>query len=112
LQKIGVSMGGITGSEFVASFGLSSLKSLLGLATPITGGISLLPYFSVAITQGGVAGASCYALGQVTKRYLANGASWGPEGPKTVVKSILSSLDQSSILNRIKWELGAKLKRS
>ncbi|MGP0127877.1 MAG: GTP-binding protein [cyanobacterium endosymbiont of Rhopalodia musculus] len=111
LQKIGVSMGGITGSEFVASFGLSSLKSLLGLATPITGGISLLPYVSVAITQGGVAGVSCYAIGQVTKRYLANGASWGPEGPKTVVKSILSSLDQSSILNRIKWELGAKLKR-
>ncbi len=110
LQKIGVSMGGITGSEFMASFGLSSLKGLLGLATPITGGTSLLPYVSVAITQGGVAGVSCYAIGQVTKRYLANGASWGPEGPKTVVKSILSSLDQTSILNRIKWELGAKLR--
>ena len=111
LQKIGVSMGGITGSEFMASFGLSSLKGLLGLATPITGGTSLLPYIPVAITQGGVAGVSCYAIGQVTKSYLASGASWGPEGPKTVVKSILSSLDQASILNRIKWELRAKLKR-
>lgn len=112
LQKIGVSMGGISGSEFLASFGLSSLKGLLGLATPITGGVSLLPYFSVAITQGGVAGVSCYAIGQVTKLYLANGASWGPQGPKTVVKSILLSLDKTSILNRIKWELGDKLKQS
>ncbi|HAC61969.1 MAG TPA: GTP-binding protein, partial [Cyanothece sp. UBA12306] len=112
LQKIGVSMGGISGSEFLASFGLSSLKGLLGLASPITGGISLVPYFSIAITQGGVAGGSCYAIAQVTKKYLANGASWGPEGPKTVVKSILLSLDKTSILNRIKWELGSKLKRS
>ncbi|WP_267384170.1 GTP-binding protein [Cyanobacterium sp. uoEpiScrs1] len=111
LQRIGISMGSITGSEFLASFSLSSLKSVLGLATPVTGGISLLPYISVAVTQGAVAGTSCYTIGQVTKRYLANGASWGPKGPKTVVKSILSSLDQSSILNRIKWELGAKLKQ-
>ena len=73
--------------------------------------MSLLPYISIAITQGSVAGVSCYAIGQVSKRYLANGAAWGPEGPKTVVKQILLSLDKTSILNRIKWELGAKLKR-
>jgi hypothetical protein len=40
---------------------------------------------------------------------LANGASWGPDGPKAVVSRILSSLDETSILNRIKGELGAKL---
>ncbi|GBF79629.1 GTP-binding protein [Aphanothece sacrum] len=112
LQKIGVSMGGISASEFLASLGLSSVKGMLGLAAPATGGFSLFPYVSVAITQGSVAGVSCYAIGQVTKRYLANGASWGPDGPKSVVKSILLSLDETSILNRIKWELGAKLKRS
>jgi GTP-binding protein Era len=111
LQKIGVSMGGISASEFLTSLGLSSLKGILGLAAPATGGFSLLPYLSIAITQGSVAGLSCYAIGQVTKRYLANGAAWGPEGPKTVVKRILLSLDKTSILNRIKWELGAKLKR-
>ncbi len=111
LQKIGVSMGGISASEFLTSLGLSSLKGMLGLMIPTTAGFSLLPYLSVAITQGSVAGVSCYAIGQVTKRYLANGAAWGPEGPKTVVKQILLSLDKTSILNRIKWELGAKLKR-
>jgi GTPase len=111
LQKIGLSMGGISASEFLASLGLSSLKGLLGLSAPATGGVSLAPYVSVAITQAGVAGVACYAIGQVTKTYLANGASWGPDGPKAVVKSILDSLDEASILNRIKWELSAKLNK-
>lgn len=111
LQRIGFSMGGISASEFLASLGLSSLKGLLGLTAPATGGASLAPYISIAITQAGVAGVACYAIGQVTKTYLANGASWGPNGPKAVVKKILETLDEASILNRIKWELSAKLVR-
>jgi len=109
LQKIVISMSGLSASELLATVGLSSLKGLLGLSAPATGGMSLGPYISVALTQAGVAGVSTYAIGQVTKIYLANGASWGPDGPKTVVSRILSSLDETSILNRIKGELGAKL---
>ena len=109
LQKIGISMGGITSSEFLATLGLSSLKGLLGLSTPLTGGLSLAPYLSIALTQAGVAGLSGYAIGQVTKTYLANDASWGPEGPKAVVQCILASLDEESILIRIKEELRQKL---
>ncbi len=109
LQKIVISMSGLSASELLATLGLSSLKGLLGISAPVTGGMSLGPYISVALTQAGVAGVSSYAIGQVTKIYLANGASWGPDGPKTVVSRILSSLDETSILNRIKGELGAKL---
>ncbi len=109
LQKIAIGMGGVGASELLITLGLSSLKSLLGLSAPATGGISLAPYVSVALTQAGVAGVSSYAIGQVTKVYLANGASWGPDGPKAVVSRILSSLDETSILNRIKGELEAKL---
>jgi small GTP-binding protein len=109
LQKIALSMGGITASELLATLGLSSLKGLLGLSVPATGGISLAPYVSVALTQAGVAGVSTYGIGQVAKVYLANGASWGPNGPKAAVEQILSSLDEESILNRIKDELQAKL---
>jgi small GTP-binding protein len=109
LQKIAIGMGGIGASELLVSLGLGSLKSLLGLSAPATGGISLAPYVSVALTQAGVAGVSSYAIGQVSKSYLANGASWGPDGPKAVVTRILSSLDETSILNRIKGELEAKL---
>jgi hypothetical protein len=109
LQKIGISMGGITSSEFLATLGLSSLKGLLGLSTPVTGGITLAPYLSIALTQAGVAGLSGYAIGQVTKTYLANDASWGSDGPKAVVQQILASLDEESILSRIKEELRQKL---
>jgi small GTP-binding protein len=109
LQKIALGMGGIGASELVANLGLSSLKGLLGMSAPLTGGASLVPYVSVAVTQAGVAGVSSYGIGQVTKTYLANGASWGSEGPKAVVQRILASLDETSILNRIKAELQAKL---
>lgn len=109
LQKIAISMGGISASELLANFGLSSLKGLLGISAPATGGASLGPYMSVALTQAGVAGVSSYGIGQVTKTYLANGASWGPDGPKAVINRILASLDETSILNRIKDELRAKL---
>jgi hypothetical protein len=109
LQKIALGMGGIGASELVANLGLSSLKGLLGVSAPLTGGASLVPYVSVALTQAGVAGVSSYGIGQVTKTYLANGASWGSEGPKAVVQRILASLDETSILNRIKAELQAKL---
>ena len=110
LKNIALSMGGISASELLATFGLGSLKSILGLSIPATGGLSLAPYLSVAIAQGGVAGVSSYAIGQVTKTYLANGASWGEQSPKAVVQKILDSLDEESILNRIKSELKAKIK--
>ncbi|MBE9195176.1 GTP-binding protein [Synechocystis sp. LEGE 06083] len=109
LQKIGVSMGGITASEFLAGLGLSSLKGLLGLTVPLTGGLALAPYISVALTQASVAGVSTLAIGQVTKTYLANGAAWGETGPRTVVRDILNSLDQNSVMARIKQELQGKL---
>jgi GTPase len=109
LQKIAIAMGGLTAGELLANLGLSSLKSLLGLATPATGGLSLGAYVSVAIAQASVAGVSTYGIGQITKTYLANDASWGPDGPKAVVKNILESLDETSILNRLKAELQARL---
>lgn len=112
LQKIALTMGGISASELLANLGLSSLKGILGLAAPATGGASLVPYVSVAMTQAGIAGFSSYTVGQVSKEYLANGASWGVAGPKTVVRDILASLDQSEILGRLKLELQKRLRPS
>jgi GTPase len=109
LQKIALGMGGIGASEWLANLGLSSLKGLFGLATPLTGGLALGGYISVALTQGSLAGVATYSIGQVTKTYLANGASWGDESPKAAIDRILSSIDETSILDRIKDELQAKL---
>jgi GTPase len=111
LQKIALGMGGIGASELLATLGLSGLKTLLGISAPVTGGASLAPYISVAITQAGVTGVASYGIGQVTKAYLASGATWGPDGPKAVISKILASLDETSILNRIKDELQQKIKR-
>ena len=110
LKTIALAMGGITAGELLATLGLGTLKSILGVAVPATGGLSLAPYISVAITQAGVAGVSTYGIGQVAKTYFANGATWGDAGPKAVVTRILDSLDEDSILSRIKEELRGKLR--
>jgi GTPase len=109
MQKIALCMGGIGASELLATLGLGSLKSLLGMAAPVTSGLTMGAYVSIAITQAAVAGVSTYAIGLVTKEYLANGASWGAQGPKAVVSRILETLDEASILARVKDELREKL---
>ncbi|MEB3292427.1 MAG: GTP-binding protein [Synechococcales bacterium] len=109
LKNIAIAMGGMTASELLANLGLGTLKSLLGAATPATGGLAIGPYLAVAMTQAGVAGVATYGIGQVAKVYLANGANWGAESPKAVVTRILNSLDEKSILARIQTELRSKL---
>ncbi|OKH43549.1 GTP-binding protein [Phormidium tenue NIES-30] len=109
LQQIALGLGGITISELVITLGLSSLKGMLGVSAIATGGLAIAPYIPVALAQGGVAGLATYGIGQITKTYLTNGATWGPNGPKAVIGEILDGLDEASILNRIKAELRAKI---
>jgi GTPase len=109
LKEIAVAMGGLTLSELAINFGLSGLKSILAAAAIPTGGLSATPYVSVALAQAGVAGVSTYAIAQVAKTYLANGATWGTDGPKAVAAKILSELDEDSIMQQIRTELTAKL---
>jgi small GTP-binding protein len=109
LRSIALELGGISASELLVTFGLSSLKGLLGASVPASGGLSIAPYTSVALTQAAVVGVATYSIGLVAKQYLANGATWGPEGPKAVVNSILDTLDEGSIMSRIRAELTAKI---
>ena len=109
LQKIALGMGGVALADLVTTLGLGSLKSLLGLSTPVSGGVGAGGYVGVAIAQAAVAGVASYGIGMVTKTYLANGATWGEEGTKVMVSRILATIDRDSILHRIKQELTAKL---
>ena len=109
LKKIAVSLGGLTMSELAITFGLSGLKSVLAAAAIPTGGLTATPYVSVALTQAAVSGVSTYAIAQVTKTYLANGATWGKGGPKAVVTEILKDIDEESIMKQIRAELAKKL---
>ena len=109
LKKIAFAMGGLTASELVVSFGLSGLKSALAAAAIPTGGLTATPYVSVALTQAAVSGVSTYAIAQVTKTYLANGATWGDQSPKAVVAKIVSEIDEDSIMSQIRSELSTRL---
>jgi GTPase len=108
LQSIAMGMGGITISESLANLGLSGMKSLFAILAPVTGGISIAPYTAIALTQASIAGVATYAIGQVTKTYLANGASWGDNSPKSVITQILGTIDEHSIVDRIEQELTRK----
>jgi small GTP-binding protein len=111
LKTIALGLGGISLSELVLTLGLSSLKGVLGISAPFTAGASLVPYIPVAMAQAAIAGVSSYTIGQVSRTYFANGASWGTTDPKTLVQQILSNLDEASILHRLRQELAAKLER-
>ncbi len=109
LQKIVLSMLSLGAGEWVALLGLGSLKTLLGGSVPFAGGFSLGAYTSVALTQAVLAGFSCYAIGESARRYLTQGASWGPEGPKAAIAQILADLDEASITARIREEIRDKM---
>lgn len=90
LQKIVLSMGGISLGEVLANLGLSSLKTALGISAPLTGGLSVMPYLSVAVTQGAIAGLTTQIIGKSTQTYLANGGSWGTLIRKSSLKTSLN----------------------
>lgn len=112
LKTIAIATGSLSISELLTTLGLSSLKGILGAAGLATGGLSLAPYFSVALTQAAVAGVATYAIGKVTRTYLVKGASWGEQGPKSAIAKIVNDLDKDSIMARLKYELKQKLNRS
>ena len=71
-----------------------------GLSTAVTAG-----------AQGAVAYYGTYVVGQVAKRYFAQGKSWGPAGPKQVVGEILDSLNRDSIMGQAREDILAHLRK-
>ncbi len=107
--EIGKMAGLFTATEVGTHFLIGMAKSFFAASSFFTGGASVAAYASVAPVQAFAAGYSSRVIGEATKIYLRNGASWGPAGPKTVVKHILDTLDKDSIVRRIKDELQSRL---
>lgn len=102
VQVIAAQMIALMGTVWAVNLVSSALKTA-------TGG------FSVIITggaQGAVAYYATYVVGQVAKRYLAEGKSWGDAGPKQLVKDIVNNISRDSILAEGKNDILARLKRS
>jgi hypothetical protein len=89
----------LMGTVWALHFVSSALKvGTLGLSTILTAG-----------AQGAIAYYSTYVVGRVAAEYLAHGKSWGDGGPKQVVKQILDSLDQQTVLKDARREIRARL---
>jgi len=89
-------MGAIWGVHLVAS----ALKiASAGLSTALT-----------AAAQGALAWYATVLVGRAAEKYLAQGKSWGEQGPKRVVADIVSSLDRDSILREAREEILARLR--
>ncbi len=110
IRKLGISMISISISEFFISFICNSLEEIPSENFYFLSGKSMFFYLFTRIIQGFIAGFTCYMIGKFTKSYLINGAIWGPERPKKVIKNILTSLTSQSIFHNIQCTLRSKLK--
>ncbi|MGA0199039.1 MAG: GTP-binding protein [Prochlorotrichaceae cyanobacterium] len=108
LRAIGISAAALSAGEFMTHLGLGSLKGFLSAGLAPTGGASLAPYISVAVTQGAIAGTSAYAVGQVAKRYLAEGGN-GQADLNQAIDQVLQTLERDSVLSRLQGELQRQL---
>ncbi len=98
-----------SGSLLVGEMGTSAILAL-GKSTAIIGASwgspsAIMSYTGLAATQGAIAGYGTYTVGQAAQEYLKGGCSWGPLGPSTVIKDILSQVDGDTIIYRLKQEL-------
>ncbi len=91
--------GWVIAGELAVSWTSSLIKGLtLGASTVLT-----------ALPQGVAAGYGSYIVGQAARYYFENGASWGDQGAKHVVKRILDHTDKQSVIENLKEKIRAKL---
>ena len=90
------------GTTWVVHLVSSLLKAgSAGLSTVLTAG-----------AQGAVAYHSTTVVGLVAEEYLVAGCSWGPDGPKQVIRNILDSIDRDSLLARAREDILARISTS
>ena len=107
--QVGKMAGLFTATEVGTHILIGAAKSLFAATSLFTGGATVAAYATVAPIQAFAAGYTSRVIGEAAKVYLRNGASWGPAGPKTVIQSILDSLDRESVMSRIREELRRRL---
>lgn len=102
VNSIAGSVASMVAIELVTHTAAGIFKGLtLGWGTVVT-----------ALPQGGVAAFGTYIVGQATKIYFENNASWGKGGPKPVVEEILKTIDKKSVLQELKQEIQKTLERN
>ncbi|KGF72174.1 GTPase [Neosynechococcus sphagnicola sy1] len=64
---------------------------------------------TTGLPQALIAGYGTYAVGRSAQVYLEQGCTWGAEGSSTLIQEILSQVDRTTILHRLRQELAQML---
>ena len=62
-------------------------------------------YLAASAIQGAIAGYGAYSVGKASQVYLEAGCTWGELGANTVMKQILTRLDDTTVVARLRDEL-------
>lgn len=104
-QAIVRSSGTLLLSELGSTLILGIGKSGAALWSLVDGTSGLTAYAGAMGAQAAAAGYGTYAVGQAARIYLEQGCSWGPQGIKTLMKTIVTDAKKDSTLERLQQEV-------
>ena len=104
-QAIVRSSGTLVLSELGSSLLLGIGKSGAALWSMVDGASGLTAYAGAMGAQAAAAGYGTYAVGQAARVYLEQGCSWGPQGIKRLMQTIVDSAKTDSVLERLQQEV-------
>ncbi|HIK10433.1 MAG TPA: DUF697 domain-containing protein [Oscillatoriaceae cyanobacterium M33_DOE_052] len=110
-QQILFSGGGLLLSEILSGVMLGMGKSAAAVGGATGDGAGLSAYAGAAIAQATLAGYGTLRVGQAAQLYLENGCSWGSLGPDSVIRDILSQVDEDSACARLREDLQQQLQQ-
>ncbi|MEM9483608.1 MAG: GTP-binding protein, partial [Cyanobacteria bacterium P01_F01_bin.116] len=104
-QAIVRSSGTLVLSELGSTLLLGIGKSGAALWSLVDGTSGLTAYAGAMGAQAAAAGYGTYAVGQAARVYLEQGCSWGPQGIKTLMRTIVDNAKSDSALTRLQTEV-------
>lgn len=104
-QAIVRSSGTLLLSELGSGLLLGLGKSGAALWSIVDGAAGLTAYAGAMGAQAAAAGYGTYAVGQAARIYLEQGCSWGPQGIKTLMQTIVDNAKTDSVLERLQQEV-------
>ncbi|MEM9976469.1 MAG: GTP-binding protein [Cyanobacteria bacterium P01_D01_bin.2] len=104
-QAIVRSSGTLLLSELGSGLLLGIGKSGAALWSLVDGSAGFTAYAGAMGAQAAAAGYGTYAVGHAARVYLERGCSWGPQGIKTLMQTIVENAKTDSALERLQQEV-------
>lgn len=110
-QAIVRSSGTLLLSELGSGLLLGIGKSGAALWSLVDGSSGLTAYAGAMGAQAAAAGYGTYAVGKAARVYLEQGCSWGPQGIKTLMRTIVAEAKTDSALERLQQEVRQSIEK-